>query len=142
MAPLRIVGIVSCVLILISLFLNWAWYPDLEKYFTAFYTENNYYGKPGKLLLFFALSGILFYWLNKAWAQRLNLIFGALCMAFAIRCYLLYTSSYDGYTPAVQAGIFIMLSGCLGHLVASMSGMVIKKRPAEEKTGDLETRGG
>jgi uncharacterized membrane protein len=133
MAPLRITGIVSCGLIIISLFLNWAWYPDIQKYFTAFFTEGNHYGKPGKFLLFFAVSGLVFYWLNKAWTQRLNLIFSALCIAFAIRTYLLFTSSYDGYVPEAKTGLYLMLLGCIGHLVASMGGLAVVKKQVDEK---------
>jgi hypothetical protein len=137
MAPLRIVGIISCVFILISLFLNWAWYPDIQKYFTAFFTEGNHYGKPGKLLLFFSLTGMVFYWLNKAWTQRMNLIFSALCIAFAIRTYLLYTSSYDGYVPEAKVGLYLMLAGCLGHVVAAMGGIAGGKKQVDENAGNM-----
>ena len=121
-------GLVSCILILASLFFNWAWYPDIEKYFTAFFSENNYYGKPGKLLMFFAITGIVFYLINKVWTQRLNLIFSALCMAYAIKTYLLYTSGYDGYVPDAQAGIYLMLLGCLGQLIAAMGWVAVVKK--------------
>jgi hypothetical protein len=130
-------GIFFCLLILASLFLNWAFYPDIEKYFTAFFSQNNYYGKPGKLLLFFALSGIAFHVYKKPWTQRLNLIFGAFCMAYAVKTYLLYTSGYDGYVPKPQPGIFVMLVGCLGHLVTSVSALtvtkIVEKIPMDEE---------
>ena len=42
----RITGIVSCVLLLVSCFMHWAWYPDIQEYFTGFYldlkTDGNY----------------------------------------------------------------------------------------------------
>lgn len=128
------IGIGSCVLILVSLFLNWAWYPDIEKYFTAFYSESNYYGKPGKLLAFFAVSGIVFYLLNKVWSHRLNLIFGALGLAYAIKTYLLFTSGYDGYTPVAQPGLYLMLAGCIGHMIGAGSAQKVgEKVEVEEK---------
>lgn len=131
------IGIVSCVLILVSLFLNWAWYPDIEKYFTAFFSEKNYYGKPGKLLAFFAASGIIFYLLNKVWSYRLNLVFGALCLAYAVKTYLLFTSGYDGYTPVAQPGLYLMVAGCIGHMIAAGSaqrkGEVNNKVKVEDK---------
>ena len=135
MAPLRIIGILSCLLILISFFLNWAWYPDIQKYFTAFFTEGNYYGKPGKVLSFVAISGLALYWLNKPWGQRINLIFSALGIAFAIRTYLLFTSGYDGYVPEAKAGLYLMLLGSLGHLVASMGGLTMVKTMVEKERG-------
>ncbi len=132
MAPMRIIGIISCLFIFVSFFLNWAWYPDIQKHFTAFFSEGNHYGKPGKFLSFFALTGIIFYVLNKSWTQRLNLIFSALCIAFAIRTVLLYTSSYDGYMPKAEMGIYVMLVGCIGHVIASASGMAVVKKQVEE----------
>jgi hypothetical protein len=140
MSTARIIGVVSCTLIMVSLFLNWAWYPDIEKYFTAFFSEKNYYGKPGKVLLFFAITGIIFYFLNKVWTQRLNLLFGALCMAFAIRTYLLYTSGYDGYVPEAQPGIYLMLLGCLGHLITSMTAMAVVKNPNADTSKMQESK--
>lgn len=131
MLTARVIGIFSCLLVIASLFLNWAWYPDIEQYFTAFYSEKNYYGKPGKVFLFFTLTGILFYTLHKVWTQRLNLIFSALCMAFAIRTYLLFTSGYDGYVPEPQWGIYLMLLGCTGHVVTAMAAMALKKGNGE-----------
>ncbi len=125
------IGLVSCVLLLVSLFLNWAWYPDIEKYFSAFFTENNYYGKPGKLLAFFAVTGIACYAYSKAWTQRLNLIFGALCIAYAIKTYLLFTSAYDGYVPVAQWGLYLMLAASIGHMIAAATSMAVIKRPVD-----------
>lgn len=186
MSAARIIGVVSCILIIASFFLNWAWYPDIQKYFTAFFSEKNYYGKPGIVLLYFSVTGLIsylsnkimrlmfllygifcwlaalsqistsikisiisivlgaiFYLLYRIWdivANWVNLLFCALCMAFAIRTYLLYTSGYDGYVPEPQPGIYLMLLGCLGHLIASMTSMAVKKNPAtgqQEITGNM-----
>lgn len=131
MSSARIIGVVSCILIIVSFFFNWAWYPDIEKYFTAFFSEKNYYGKPGKVLLFFSASGIAFYALNKVWTQRLNLLFGAICMAFGIRTYLLFTSGYDGYVPQPQPALYLMLLGCLGHLIGVITSIAVKKNPLD-----------
>ncbi len=129
MPTARIIGSVSCTVIIISLFFNWAWYPDIEKFYSAFFSEKNYYGKPGKVLLFFSVSGIAFYALNKVWTQRINLLFAAICMAFGMRTYLLFTSGYDGYVPEPQPGIYLMLLGCLGHLIGAITSMAVKKNP-------------
>jgi hypothetical protein len=122
------IGFASCILILVSLFLNWSWYPDIEKFFTAFYSEKNYYGKPGKLLSFFALSGIFCYAYRRVWTQRVNLVFGALCMGYGLKTWLLFTAGYDGYLPTPQPGIYLMLVGCIGHLTGAMGLMAFVKK--------------
>ncbi len=128
-------GFFSCLLLIASCFLNWAWYPDLQKHFTAFFTEENHYGKPGNVFVFFAVFGIIFYVVNKPWSQRINLIFGALCVAFGIRTYLLYTSGYDGFVPEPRFGIFLMLIASFGHVIASAIGLsMVKQRLPDVKT--------
>jgi hypothetical protein len=132
------IGFASCILLIVSLFLNWAWYPDIEKYFSAFFSESNYYGKPGKLLSFFAIAGLFSYAYRKIWTQRLNLIFAALCMGYGLKTWLLFTSGYDGYVPTPQLGIYLMLIGCLGHLIGAMGIMTFVKRTAIETPEKLE----
>jgi len=126
------IGIGSCLLLVASCFLNWAWYPDLQKHFTAFFTEQNHYGKPGNVFMFFAVTGLVFYVVNKPWSQRLNLIFGALCVAFGIRTYLLFTSGYDGFVPEPKPGIFLMLVASVGHVIASAIGLTMVKSKPED----------
>ncbi len=123
-------GFVSCILLLVSLLLKWAWYPDIEKYFTAFFTEGNHYGKPGIWFAFAAVSGILLFWINKPWTQRLNLIIAGLSLAYAIRSFLLFTSGYDGFVPDAKPGIYLMLAGSIGHLLAAGSALAVVKRPS------------
>lgn len=129
------VGLVSCVFIIISLFLNWAWYPDIQKYFTAFFTEGNHYGKPGSWLSLVSILGIIFYFVNKPWSQRLNLILSGLTLAYAIRTFLLFTSGYDGYVPDAQPGIYFMLSGSIGHLIGAGSALAVVKNEEVERGG-------
>jgi hypothetical protein len=122
------VGLVSCALILASLFFNWAWYPDLQKYFTAFFTEGNHYGKPGFWLSLVGATGIVFYLVNKPWSQRVNLIFSGLSLAYAIRTYLLFTSGYDGFVPVAQPGIYLMLAGSIGHIIGAGGALAVVEK--------------
>jgi hypothetical protein len=112
-------GIIACAVIIASCFLNWAWYPDIEKYFTGFFSENNYYGKPGILLCFVAVLGMALHGIQKSWAYRTNLIFSAIGMAYGVTTFLRYSSSYDGYVPEKQFGIYLMLVASAVHLVIS-----------------------
>ena len=123
----RVTGIIACSLLIISCFMHWTWYPDIQKYFTGFFSEHNYYGRPGILLSFFAGTGILFYLLKKAWSDRLNLIFSALAVAYAITSFLRFSSSYDGFVPQKQAGIYLMLVCAFAHVILAVLLMSIEK---------------
>lgn len=126
-------GIAACVIIIASCFMHWTWYPDIEKYFTGFFSQSNYYGKPGILLCFVAVFGILLHFVRKSWAYRTNLILAGIGMAYGVTTYLRYSSSYDGYVPEKQLGIFLMLAASLVHLVVSVinSGMREVQVPAK-----------
>ena len=132
----RLAGVFACILLIISCFIAWAWYPDIQENFTGFYSKNNYYGKPGKLLAFFGGTGILFYLLKKAWSDRLNLIFSALCLAYAITSFLRDSSSYDGFVPERKLGIYLMLIASVCHLVIAVMLMSVTKKtvPVEKET--------
>ena len=110
-------GIGACVLLIVSCFLSWTWYPDIEKYFSGFFSEGNYYGKPGKLLCFFAITGIACYFIEKEWTKRLNLIFGGLCVGYALTTFLRFSASYDGFVPEKQFGIYLMLFSATLHIL-------------------------
>ena len=116
----RITGIVSCVFLIVSCFMHWAWYPDIREFFTGFYSKHNYYGRPGVLLSSVGFLGVLFYVIRKPWADRINLVFSAIGMAYAITSFLRFTSSYDGFVPDKKAGIVIMMIASIIHLVMAM----------------------
>jgi hypothetical protein len=128
-------GIAACLLLIISCSLNWAWYPDIEKYFTGFYSQENYYGKPGILLSSIAIIGIVLHTFKKNWAYRLNLVFSAIGMAYGVTKFLVYSSGYDGYVPEKQWGIYLMLISAGIHLVVSAwkSGLKEVQVPIEKE---------
>lgn len=125
---LQLGGMVCCLLMIVSPFLHWAWYPDLQKHFTGFFSENNSYGKPGKMLLTLGLLGLFCFVINKPWTQRINLIAAALGMAYAIRSYLIFTSGYDGFVPEPRIGIFIMLFSSICFVIFAATGITMVKK--------------
>ncbi len=104
------IGIAAAVLLIVSCFLPWTFYPDLNIDFTGFFSANNDYGKPGKLFVVFALVAIVFYYLPKIWAKRWNLLFTALTMAWAIRCFILFSGCYKAICPEKKIGLWLMLT--------------------------------
>jgi hypothetical protein len=125
------VGFAASVAVIVSCFFHWTWYPDLQKYFTGFFTENNYLGKPGILLTtVYTLSG-LSYLVNKVWSLRLNLALAAIGMAYGVAKFLQFTAGYDGFVPEKQPAIFVMLVGGLLNLVAAIVVMGIRKEGGE-----------
>ncbi|MFM9911392.1 MAG: hypothetical protein ACKVOW_18800 [Chitinophagaceae bacterium] len=103
------IGIGAAALLVIASFLPWTFHPDLQKNFTGFFSENNMYGKPGKVFLVLTTFAILFYILPKVWAKRWNLVITALVVAYAIKSFILFSGCYHGICPQRKEGLWLML---------------------------------
>jgi hypothetical protein len=114
------IGIAAALLLVAACFMPWAYFPDLQKDFTGFFSEKNIYGRPGKVLVFFSTIEILFFAIPRVWAKRANIFVSALAIAFAVKSYILYTSCYGGLCPEKRVGIFVVLATTLIGLVAAL----------------------
>lgn len=117
---LRWIGITACIMLIISCFLPWVYYADLNQHFTGFYSFKNEYGRPGKLLVVVGIIALLLMILPKLWAKRVNLFFTALCVGYSIKTYILFTSCYNNYCPEKLAGIYLMLLSSFIMLTAAV----------------------
>jgi hypothetical protein len=103
------IGIIAALALTAASFIPWAYYPDINKNFTGFFSEANVYGRPGKTLIFFSIAAILFFLIPKIWAKRVNVLICALALAYCIKSYVLFTTCYSGICPEKKAGIFLIL---------------------------------
>ena len=115
----KVIGLLGCALLMVSCFLPWTYYADLNKTFNGFFSEQNNYGKPGKFLIAISLLALMCMLLPKIWAKRTNLFICALGVGYAIKSYILFTSCYNAYCPEKRIGIFLMLIASIVMLVAS-----------------------
>jgi hypothetical protein len=113
-------GIIAAVSLIVCCFIPWTFYPDINKTFTGFFSEQNEYGKPAFFLITIALGSLLFTLLPKLWAKRTNMFWCALGVGYAIKTYILYTSCYGAFCPEKRIGIYIMLYSTFIMLIASL----------------------
>lgn len=114
------IGVIAAVILIIACFLPWTFHPDLQKNFTGFFSENNIYGKPGKVLIVLAILATTFFILPKVWAKRWNLLITALLVAYGIKSFILFSGCYGGICPQKKEGIWMMLISCLLMLLMAM----------------------
>jgi hypothetical protein len=114
------IGIGAVLLLIAACFMPWAYFPDLQKDFTGFFSEKNMYGRPGKVLIFFGGVEIFLFAVPKVWAKRANILIAALAFAFAVKSYILYTACYGGLCPDKKPGIFLVLGASLVILLAAL----------------------
>ncbi len=113
-------GIAAAILLIIFCFIPWAFYPDLKENFTGFYSHENVYGKPAKAFIFLSMLSILFFFITKLWAKRVNQFISVFIFAYAIKSYFIYSACYGGYCPQVKWGLYGILLFSLTILISSL----------------------
>lgn len=103
------IGILAALALCIACFQNWTYHPDLKTYFTGFFSEQNMYGRPGKLIVGLSVIATVMFLLNKVWAKRANWLICAVLAAYSLKTYLLFTSCYRGICPVKQPAIYVVL---------------------------------
>jgi hypothetical protein len=115
------IGIAAVLLVVAGCFLPWAYFPDLNKDFTGFFSEQNRYGRPGKVLLVLGVVAIIFFLIPRLWAKRANIFTAAVLLAWSFKSYVLYTACYQGICPGRRIGIFLVLGGAVIVMIASLA---------------------
>ncbi len=108
------------VLLIISCFLPWVYYADLNKSFTGFFSEKNSYGKPGIFFTFFGIVSLLLIYVDKVWAKRTHIFFAALNIGYLIKTYILFTSCYNAYCPQKQFGFYLLILSSVVLMIVSI----------------------
>lgn len=113
------VGLIIYLALIGVCFVPWTYHADLGKYFNGFFSQNDVYGKPGKFIIIFSCICIFLIFINKLWAKFTHLFISGVIMAYALKTYHLFTSSYNAYTPEKQTGIyFLVLLSILSFVIA------------------------
>lgn len=127
------IGIAAALLLVAASRMPWAYFPDLGKEFTGYFSEQNRYGRPGEFLTFFSVIMIVLFAIPRIWAKRTNIVVAAITVAYAVRSYILYTSCYHGICPEKRAGIFLVLLGAAITLaVALLPDLAVKGEHPKE----------
>jgi hypothetical protein len=113
------IGIAACVTLIVSCFLPWVHYADINQNFTGFYSFQNEYGKPGKFLSFFGALSLVLMLLPTVWAKRTNLFITAFNVAYAVKTFILFGSCYNNYCPQKLPGLYLMVGCAVVMLIAS-----------------------
>lgn len=116
----QFIGVAAAIGLMLSAFLHWAWYPDLQEYFTGYYTHGNTYGRPGRVFVVVGIVAIIFFVTPRIWAKRWNVFLCAILLAFAIKTLILFSGCYRGVCPVRQPGIWIMLAMAALMMLSSL----------------------
>jgi len=70
---------------------------------------------------------IVLYLVPRIWAKRTNMFVAAIVLAFAIKCFILYTSCYTGICPEKRIGIFLVLLASMVMVAAALTPKIAVK---------------
>jgi hypothetical protein len=122
------IGLVVYIGLIYICFIPWTYHADLGKYFTGFFSEKNIYGKPGKFFIIFSVICVLMMFVEKVWAKFVHIFFAGVILAYTLKTYHLYTSSYNAYSPEKQPGIYLLLLvSILSFAISLFPDMKIRK---------------
>jgi hypothetical protein len=113
-------GVLVYVCLMAVCFLPWTYHPDIQKNFTGFFSEGDKYGTPGRYLIIFSVVCSVCIYINMLWAKFTHLFFAGVILAYAIKSYQLYTSTYYAITPIKQAGIYLLILFSVLNFVVAM----------------------
>jgi hypothetical protein len=105
------IGIIACLLLMYACTLHWIYIGTPEHFLTGFTNnvDNNPFGKPGKLHVFFSGIALLFFAIPKVWAKRTAPIITALNLAFGIRNFFaIGMTCRAGVCPHKELGIYLI----------------------------------
>ena len=114
------IGIAALVILIISCFLPWTFHPDLNKAFTGFFSEKNAYGKPGKAFIVFSIVAAFGFVVNRVWAKRMNFFVCAVIVAYASRCFIIFSGCYTGICPEKKVGLWLMIAAAILSLAMAV----------------------
>ena len=122
-------GVIIYIMLIGVCFMPWTYHADLNVYFNGFFSQNNVYGKPGKYFIIFSLICMVLIFIPKGWAKFTHLFFAGIIMAYALKTYHLFASSYNAYSPEKQPGIYaLVLLTILSFAIALLPDMKLKKK--------------
>jgi hypothetical protein len=103
------IGLLIYLMLIGVCFMPWTYHADVDKYFNGFFSEQDVYGKPGKFIIFFSVVCIITMLIPKIWSKFFHIFFAGFILAYSLKTYHLFTSSYNAYTPEKQAGIYLLV---------------------------------
>ena len=133
----NIAGIISCILIIIACFLPWTHYNSINETFTGFrvsrFAGGNYYGRAGLIITFIAGIILIFSFVPRIWAKRINLFLAALLVAYTIRTYIIFTSAMFEGEVDKKIGIYLIVLLAPIILVSTVFPAPVRSKAAARK---------
>jgi hypothetical protein len=130
MRYMKWIGLAAAVLLIISSFTPWVFIESKNITVSGVDATGTNFGKPGYFHLLLAAFFLICTFVPRIWAKRLNLLFTALNLGWAIRNIFILAACSGGECPERKTGIWLML---LASLLMLLSALFPDMKVQEEK---------
>jgi hypothetical protein len=114
------IGLVAVILLIVSCFLPWVFISSQKIIVSGVDSTGTNFGKPGYTHFVLGFFFIVFHFIPKLWAKRVNLLIVALNIAWAIRNYFIISMCRVGECPEKQIGLWLVLLASALILIAAL----------------------
>jgi hypothetical protein len=114
------IGLAASILLVVSCFSPWVFIVSRNITVSGIDAVGTNFGKPGYFHFVCAFCFLLFHFMPKIWAKRLNLLVSALNLSWAIRNFFIIAACYGGECPERKIGLYLVLISSVLILVTSL----------------------
>ena len=120
MRYMKWIGLFAVILLIVSCFLPWVIITSKNIVVSGVDSAGTNFGKPGYTHFVLSFFFIIFHFISKLWAKRVNLLIVALNIAWAIRNYFIISMCREGDCPDKQIGLWLVLLASVLMLIAAL----------------------
>ena len=120
MRYMKWIGLLAVTLLVVSCFLPWVIISSQNIIVSGVDSTGTNFGKPGYAHFVLGFFFIIFHFIPKLWAKRINLLIVALNIAWAIRNYFIISMCRTGECPEKQIGLWLVLAASVLMLIAAL----------------------
>lgn len=120
MRYMKWIGLLALILLVVSCFLPWVIITSQSIIVSGVDSTGTNFGKPGYVHFILGFLFIIFHFIPRLWAKRVNLLVGALNIAWAVRNYLIISMCRTGECPEKQIGLWLVLGASVLMLIAAL----------------------
>ena len=120
MRYMKWIGLFAVILLIVSCFLPWVNINSKSIVVSGVDSTGTNFGKPGYTHFVLSFFFIIFHFIPKLWAKRVNLLIVALNIAWAIRNYFIISMCREGECPEKQIGLWLVMLASVLMLIAAL----------------------
>jgi hypothetical protein len=114
------IGLAAVILLIVSCFLPWVIIASKNIVVKGVDSTGTNFGKPGYTHFVLSFFFVIFHFVPRLWAKRVNLLIVALNIAWAIRNYFIISMCREGECPEKQTGLWLVMLASILMLIAAL----------------------